>query len=395
MSCIHVRRGLVLAAGVLALSACGDGGGGGVVEPRTGSVQVTLATTGRVLDPDGYTLAVEGQTATTTLAVNGATSRDRLPEGTYTLTLSGVAQNCQVQGPSTATVVVQAGAPAQASFGVACVANRVAYIGSESGIGLTIVTERLDGSDRRRVAGPVAMQRFMWSPDGHRIAYAAPAAGGSQIWVVDVNTGVSKQLTSERLVNAEPSWSPDGASIVFRSQGNTATCDLWVMNADGSNQRALTQSAGSGLCLSLPDWSPDGSRILFMTRGFAGTAVLQWMNPAGTTFGTIQGFAPAGPWGWSPDGSRIVFGNSESQGGDYGFVLRTARPDGTDVRTVGWVPGLMEFGVSWVNPTTVGFNHRVSGGSTVPAEVWTMNLDGTGLARTPIPTGPVYHVRWQ
>jgi hypothetical protein len=238
------------------------------------------------------------------------------------------------------------------------------------------------------------MYRIMWSPDGHRIAYTASAAVGTQIWVVDVNTGVRKQLTTERLLNTEPSWSPDGASIVFRSQGNSASCDLWVMNADGSNQRALTQAAGSGLCLSLPDWSPDGSRILFMTRGLAGSSVLQWMNPAGTTFGVIPNLIPTGPWGWSQDGSRFVFANFEFNGAAPGYVLRTALPDGTDVRRVGWVPGLLEFGVSWVNATTVGFNHRIMGGD-VPAEVWAMNLDGTGLIKTPIPTGGVFHVRWQ
>ncbi len=268
------------------------------------------------------------------------------------------------------------------------VRDRVAYIAGEAGVGAILVTERLDGSDRRRLAGPVALQRFMWSPDGSRIAYVVGGTSNSHIFVVDVNTGARTQLTTERDVNTEPSWSPDGRSIVFRSG-----CALWMMNADGSNQRAVAPE-GFGGCPTLPDWSPDGSRILFLTWG-GGGGVMQWMNAAGTTSGVIEGFFPEGPWGWSPDGSRVVFANREANGGQRGYVIRTARPDGTDIRRVGWVPGLAQFGVAWVNATTVGFTRRASEASESLAEVWTMNIDGTGLSKTPIPPGAAFYPRWQ
>jgi len=52
--------------------------------------------------------------------------------------------------------------------------------------------------------------------------------------------------------NSEPTWSPDGSKIAFvRKDG------IYVMNADGSGQRRLTDAGGG------PAWSPDGSKIAF------------------------------------------------------------------------------------------------------------------------------------
>ncbi len=59
-----------------------------------------------------------------------------------------------------------------------------------------------------------------------------------------------------------PSWSPDGSSIVFSSDRDDNT-ELYVMNADGTNQTRLTQHEGDDLA---PVWSPDGSMITFVCR---------------------------------------------------------------------------------------------------------------------------------
>src|SRR5687768_6627266 len=108
-----------IACALVALAACSDGGSGGITEPTTGSAQVTVTTTGRVLDRDGYTLSVDGGTpsavtATHTLSVAGLTP------GAHTLTLTGMAENCQATGSSTQTVQVVAGAAAPVQFAVQC-----------------------------------------------------------------------------------------------------------------------------------------------------------------------------------------------------------------------------------------------------------------------------------
>jgi Tol biopolymer transport system component len=70
---------------------------------------------------------------------------------------------------------------------------------------------------------------------------------GSKIWVMGPDGGGRKALTD----GDSPRWSPDGKRLAYRHNG------LWVMHADGSNPRRLTEHNPSTFC-----WSPDGSRIV-------------------------------------------------------------------------------------------------------------------------------------
>jgi len=49
-------------------------------------------------------------------------------------------------------------------------------------------------------------------------------------------------------------WSPDGSQLLFTSQ-QAGSYDIWIMDADGSGQRALTTHPADD---ENPDWSPDG-----------------------------------------------------------------------------------------------------------------------------------------
>ncbi len=76
-----------------------------------------------------------------------------------------------------------------------------------------------------------------------------------------------KQLTFSPLdIESEPVWSPDGTKIAFaRWNINSRFVEIFVMNADGSDQRRLTQSRED----HSPSWSPDGTKIAFW-RTFQG-----------------------------------------------------------------------------------------------------------------------------
>jgi hypothetical protein len=89
--------------------------------PTTGTLNVTTSTTGANLDPDGYTVAVDGGNSTS-IADNGNQSFSNLSSGSHTVTLSGVAANCAVSGGSSQSATVPAGGSASVSFQVTCVA---------------------------------------------------------------------------------------------------------------------------------------------------------------------------------------------------------------------------------------------------------------------------------
>ncbi|HZU75971.1 MAG TPA: hypothetical protein VFA70_04350, partial [Dehalococcoidia bacterium] len=63
--------------------------------------------------------------------------------------------------------------------------------------------------------------------------------------------------------DSNPSLSPDGALLAFRS-ARTGTSEIWVSTANGGTARRLTHSGGAQ-CGS-PDWSPDGRWIAYDAR---------------------------------------------------------------------------------------------------------------------------------
>jgi TolB protein len=93
-----------------------------------------------------------------------------------------------------------------------------------------------------------------WSPDGTRLVFERDANTASSIYTVSAAGGAVVPLTSGAFFDVGPAWSPDGALIAFGSdRGGTFLDDLWVMNADGTGQRAVRALDGSE---AFPDWRP-------------------------------------------------------------------------------------------------------------------------------------------
>jgi Tol biopolymer transport system component len=84
---------------------------------------------------------------------------------------------------------------------------------------------------------------------------------GRDVHLLDLAGARYARLTIDPSNGMYPTWSPDGSRIAFMSWRTGAT-ELWVMNADGSDQRRLTETAwGDAID---PRWSPDGKRIAFV-----------------------------------------------------------------------------------------------------------------------------------
>jgi Tol biopolymer transport system component len=138
-----------------------------------------------------------------------------------------------------------------------------------------------------------------------KIAFASDRDGNYEVYVMDADGSNQTRLTSNSAYDSYPSWSPDGLKITFASDrdGNR---EIYVMNADGSDQTQLT-SNGVG---THPSWSPDGSKIAF-TSERDGNREVYVMDPDGadqTRLTTAGGTHPS----WSLDGSKIAFMSERS-----------------------------------------------------------------------------------
>jgi len=85
-----------------------------------GNLTVSTSTTGSSLDPDGYTVTVDGGSAQA-IGINASASYTSLSAGNHTVAISGVASNCTVSGGTSRTVSVPAGGTATTTFSVSCV----------------------------------------------------------------------------------------------------------------------------------------------------------------------------------------------------------------------------------------------------------------------------------
>src|SRR6266545_945861 len=87
--------------------------------PPTGDLTVTTGTTGSNVDPDGYTVTIDGG-ASQAIATNGTVTFTGLAAGSHSVVLSGLAGNCAVSGANPRTVTVPAGGTVTTAFAVSC-----------------------------------------------------------------------------------------------------------------------------------------------------------------------------------------------------------------------------------------------------------------------------------
>lgn len=206
----------------------------------------------------------------------------------------------------------------------------------------------LAGGEARRVTNlKNGVSSFEWSPDGNRmvavsrlgpsdsrpenkersdvrhyksISYKFNDTGWyddkrTHLWVVDVKSGASKQITEGNEWNdSDPHWSPDGTRIAFVSNrtgkeyDENRNSDVWVIPADGGS---LTKISDHDEPDNSPRWSPDGKTIAFVGMMRERDHPKIWLAPS--SGGAASVLAANGldliPQGldWSEDGKSLYF----------------------------------------------------------------------------------------
>ena len=113
-----------------------------------------------------------------------------------------------------------------------------------------------------------------WSPDGLQIVYSrdpyeAGRPKGTSVYVIDADGTNERRLTGPSLPMGEAAWSPDGAWIVLSSYplfefGEApAPSNIYRIRPDGTGLEQLTFNSGSDPRATIPSFSPDGAWIVF------------------------------------------------------------------------------------------------------------------------------------
>ena len=149
------------------------------------------------------------------------------------------------------------------------------------------------------------------SPSGRFLVASLSYQGSSDIYLLNPETGdILRRLTKTSSIDISPSWSPDGKQIVFVSD-REGSPQLWLMNADGSNQRRLTFQ---GRYNQSPSWSPKGDQIAFTSRDEKYVFDIFTIDPKDPTKLTrlTQNQGNNENPSWSPDGRHLVFSSTRS-----------------------------------------------------------------------------------
>jgi uncharacterized protein (DUF885 family)/Tol biopolymer transport system component len=239
-----------------------------------------------------------------------------------------------------------------------------------------IFTMNPDGSNVTRVTySDDRESRPVWSSDRSEIAYVARIGTNYNYEIFRIKpdgSGIEKMTHNPESFESEPAWSPDGSQVAFISNRplveNTfdARFNTYIMNADGGDQRLLTDIGGSNS-------SPDGSLIAFQSTRDENYEIYVIKPDGSDPINLSQHPANDHSPTWSPDGSKIAF-VSDRDGNEEIYVMNA---DGSNTTRLTHIPGY-DKGPSW---SPDGRFIVFYGNRRLNAEIYVVRADGSAQVR--------------
>jgi Tol biopolymer transport system component len=368
--------------------------------PNTGTFRVITVTDGLVLDPNGYSIAVDGGTPTT-LAVNDTATIDAQVGTSHTLALADQAANCTPHGLPEMNSSVAFGDTTTVTFTLTCFDDPIVFERRDTtGRNDLYVVDASGGTEVRLTDGTSTFYSFLASPaegsawDPTKTHIAFQSSSETDFTEYDVHVMALNKSESYHLAMTAPQfapvWSPDGSKLLFGSytpmSGGGYTNNTWTANPDltGATNVSPTNAWDAGA-----SWSPDGTKILFArdSSQVGGPNSTIWvMNADGSGKVDVSDASTLGAgdfdWAetWSLDGSRIVFVRNNFAGAAPLGDIWAVDPDGGNLTQLTNTTEREDTPL-WSPDGTKIYFKRCADTDCTGSDVWVMNADGSNVTQ--------------
>ena len=167
----------------------------------------------------------------------------------------------------------------------------------------------IDGGEPRRLTSARASDTSpRWSPDGRTIAFVSDRGGSSQVWTIDPSGGEAHQVTELPVDVDNVQWSPDGSRLAFSAEVYPDCPDLACTAKRDKEKSDNPVKARVYTKLMFRHWDAwdDGKRNHILVAPLKGGASVDVMKEADADSPT-KPFGGAEEFAWSPDGKSIAF----------------------------------------------------------------------------------------